>query len=176
MLISSKLRHAHLKLAYASLHISKIIENHLGYLTADVTAERATKEKTFLHFSDMKFHDNMLKSSNIATFLNAFSFRRFGKWSWVTGDESGARQMQFNRVLRGQWQSPKSFSFGCLQLRFGQSRIVRDARKKRRETYLSTFQKELQAKTLPHCYNSSSISVVAFMIRNAAPSMLFFVR
>lgn len=48
-------------------------------------------------------------------------------------------------------------------------------RKKRREMYLSTFQKELQAKTLPHCYNSSSISVVAFMIRNAAPSMLFFV-
>lgn len=150
--------------------------SRLGYLTADVTAERASSEKTFLHFSDMKFHDNMLKSSTIATFLNAFSLRRFGKWSWVTGDESGARQMQLNWALRGQWQSPKRLSFGCLRPTFGQSRIVRDASKKRREMYLSTFQKELQAKTLPHCYNSSSISVVAFMIRNAAPSMLFFVR
>lgn len=81
---------------YACLMFWEIIENHLGHLKADVTAERAPSEKTFLYFSDMEFHDNMLKSPNIATFLNAFSSRRFGKWSWVTGDESGARQMQFN--------------------------------------------------------------------------------
>lgn len=102
---------------YASCFENNWKSSCLGYLTADVTTERASSEKTFLHFCDMKFHDNMLKSSTIATFLNAFSLRCFGKWSWVTGDESGARQMQFNYALRGQWQSPKRLSFGCLRSR-----------------------------------------------------------
>lgn len=44
-----------------------------------------------------------------------------------------------------------------------------------RKLYLSTFRKtRTLTKTLPHCYYFSSISVEAFMSRNAAPSMLFF--